>query len=55
MNTPHLLPGSPCPPCGAPISKGSTTVYVNGQQCGRIGDPTCTAVAMGSANTFAGG
>jgi hypothetical protein len=30
-------------------------VYVNGKQCGRVGDPTCTAVAAGSPNVFAGG
>ena len=53
-NTGHLLPGTPCPPHAAPISSGSSTVYVNGVQAGRIGDPTCTSVAAGSSNVFAG-
>ena len=54
-NTTHLLP---CPPicCGhaAPIVTGSSIVFVNSVGCGRIGDPTCTAVAAGSGNVFAG-
>lgn len=54
-NTGHLLPGSPCPGHAAPISAGSGSVYVNRKQCGRVGDPTCTAVAGGSGNVFAGG
>ena len=54
-NTGHLLPGNPCPSHAAPISSGSSTVYVNGVQAGRIGDPTCTSVAAGSSNVFAGG
>ena len=54
-NTGHLLPGTPCPSHAAPISSGSSTVYVNGVQAGRIGDPTCTSVAAGSSNVFAGG
>ena len=54
-NTGHLLPGTPCPSHAAPISSGSSTVYVNGVQAGRIGDPTCTSVAAGSPNVFAGG
>jgi uncharacterized Zn-binding protein involved in type VI secretion len=35
---------------------GSTTVFVNGKGIGRVGDAIsgCTAVAAGSANTFAG-
>ena len=55
VNTGHKLPGVPCPSHAAPISSGSSTVFVNGQQCGRIGDPTCTSVAGGSPNVFAGG
>ena len=54
-NTGHLLPGTPCPGHAAPISSGSSTVIVNGVQAGRIGDPTCTSVAAGSSNVFAGG
>ncbi len=57
INTVHLLPGSPCPPHTAPITKGSSTVFVNNRGCGRIGDgiTACTAVAAGSPNVFAGG
>jgi uncharacterized Zn-binding protein involved in type VI secretion len=54
-NTVHLLPGTPCPPHAAPISSGSSTVKVNGADCGRVGDGTCTSVAAGSSNVFAGG
>lgn len=54
-NTPHLLPGNPCPTHAAAISKGSSTVFINARGCGRVGDATCTAVAAGSHNTFAGG
>jgi len=54
-NTGHLLPGAPCPGHAAPISSGSSSVYVNGKQAGRVGDPTCTSVAAGSSNVFAGG
>ena len=56
-NTGHLLPGSPCPSHAAPISTGSTTVFINGKGCGRIGDgiTACTSVAEGSSNVFAGG
>ena len=54
-NTGHLLPGgSTCPGHAAPIATGSTTVFVNGKGCGRVGDATCTAVAEGSSNVFAG-
>ena len=56
-NTGHLLPGSPCPGHAAPITTGSTTVFVNGKGAGRIGDgiTSCTSVAAGSSNVFAGG
>ena len=56
VNTPHLLPGDPCPVHVAPISSGSSTVIVNGRGAGRIFDSLsgCTAVASGSANVFAG-
>ena len=56
-NTSHLLPGVPiCPSHAAPIATGSTTVFINGKGCGRIGDAItgCTSVATGSSNTFAG-
>ena len=57
VNTVHLLPGAPCPPHSAPIASGSSTVFVNGKGCGRVGDGIsgCTSVAAGSSNVFAGG
>jgi len=57
VNTGHLLPGVPCPSHQAPIAVGSTTVFINGKGCGRIGDAIsgCTSVAEGSPNVFAGG
>ena len=54
-NTGHLLPGVPCPSHSAPIGSGSGSVFVNGKGSGRIGDATCTSVAAGSPNVFAGG
>jgi uncharacterized Zn-binding protein involved in type VI secretion len=56
INTPHLLPGNPCPVHVAPIAVGSPTVKVNGRGAGRIGDAIagCTAVAEGSPNVWAG-
>jgi len=56
VNTPHLLPGNPCPTHVAPIAIGSRTVFVNGKGGGRVGDKiaTCTAVAVGSHDVFAG-
>lgn len=56
LNTPHLLQGNPCPGHAAPITVGSTTVFVNGRGAGRIGDAitACTQVAAGSPNVFAG-
>ena len=55
-NTVHLKPGIPCPKHAAPIAIGSTTVFINGQGCGRVGDAIsgCTSVASGSENVFAG-
>ncbi len=46
-----------CPPHGGALASGSASVYVNGQQIGRIGDPvSCgSRVAGGSGNVFAGG
>lgn len=57
VNTSHLLPGAPCPSHAAPIAVGSTTVFINGLGCGRIGDAIsgCTSVAAGSGDCFAGG
>lgn len=59
INTPHLLPCG-CPPCccihNAPIAVGSPTVYINGRQAGRLGDPIagCTLVGQGSPNVLIG-
>lgn len=56
INTPHLLPGTPCPTHSAPIAIGSRMVFVNGKGAGRVGDKliTCTAVAVGSFDVLAG-
>ena len=56
-NTTHLVPPFPCGPHTAPISVGSTTVFINGKGAGRVGDAItgCTSVAGGSPNVFAGG
>ena len=56
-NTVHLLPGAPCPAHAAPITIGSTSVFVNTRGAGRIGDAitSCTSVAAGSHHVFAGG
>ncbi len=56
-NTPHLLPGDPCPIHAAPIATGSRTVLINGRGAGRVGDGIsgCTSVAAGSDNVFIGG
>lgn len=58
-NTSHLRFNFPTPPVCVPhavaIQVGSTSVFVNGMGAGRVGDATCTAVAQGSTNVFAGG
>lgn len=56
-NTVHVLPAVPCIPHAAPITVGSTTVFINNMGCGRVGDAItgCTSVAAGSPNVFAGG
>ena len=56
VNTPHLLPGDPCPTHSAAIAVGSKTVFINGRGAGRIGDAiaSCTSVAEGSEDVFAG-
>lgn len=56
VNTVHLLPGSPCPAHNAPITSGSSKVFINGKGAGRVGDAIsgCTSVAQGSSNVFAG-
>ena len=56
VNHPHEVPPAPCPLHQKPITTGSTTVFINGKGCGRIGDgiTDCTSVASGSVNTFAG-
>ena len=56
VNTLHLRPGVPCPSHTASITTGSTTVFVNTKGAGRVGDAitSCTSVAAGSPNVFAG-
>jgi len=56
VNTPHLLPGEPCPTHTAPIAVGSCSVFVNGRGAGRVGDAisACTSVAAGSPDVFCG-
>ncbi|MEN9542125.1 MAG: Prochlorococcus phage [Cyanobacteriota bacterium] len=56
VNTPHLLPGDPCPTHAAPIAIGSRTVLVNGKGAGRVGDKIagCTSCAVGSHDVMAG-
>lgn len=49
---------NPVPEChGGSLASGSSTVYANSRQLGRIGDPVdCGSfVASGSSNVFAGG
>jgi uncharacterized Zn-binding protein involved in type VI secretion len=49
---------NPVPIChGGNLATGSSTVFVEGKQIGRIGDPVdCgSSVASGSGNVFAGG
>ena len=57
VNTSHLLPAPICPSHTAPITIGSTTVFINGKGAGRVGDALsgCTSVAQGSPNVFCGG
>lgn len=48
----------PNPSChDSTLASGSGTVFVNGKQCGRIGDPVAcgSTIAAGSGNVFAGG
>ena len=42
---------------GSVLAVGSSTVYINGKQAGRIGDPVACGgnVATGSPNVFIGG
>ena len=58
-NTSHSTPGKVCLPHAKPIEKGSSSVFVdNGSRgIGRVGDgiSSCTSVAQGSPNVFAGG
>jgi len=48
----------PTPVChDSTLASGSATVFVNGVQLGRIGDPVAcgSTVVVGSGNVFAGG
>jgi len=51
----HCCPNNGCH--GGILVAGSSSVYINGRQTGRIGDPvSCgSSAAMGSPNVFAGG
>ena len=57
MNTPHLKP-CPCPVCccvhTASLKATTKSVFCEAIKIGRVGDPTCTAVAQGSPNVFSG-
>jgi uncharacterized Zn-binding protein involved in type VI secretion len=58
VNTIHTLPGGrTCQTHNTGITLGSGSVKVNGKGCGRVGDSlsSCTSVAAGSGNVFAGG
>ena len=52
----HIYYLVPCPAHVAAITTGSSTVFVNGKGCGRVGDAitACTSVAAGSKDVFAG-
>ena len=52
----HTCPSIPETHASA-LAAGSSTVYVNGKQIGRIGDPVAcgSVVASGSGDVFAGG
>ena len=57
-NVPHLLPfGNTCVIHAAPISIGSTSVFINGRPAGIIGDGIlgCTVVAEGNPSVLTGG
>ena len=63
LGQPHIVTASgpqhpSCTQRQDPIAIGSTTVFVNGKGCGRIGDKIGgfgTTVSEGSQNVFAGG
>jgi len=56
VNTSHDYPPIVCLSHAQPITTGSTSVFVNGKGCGRVGDAitSCTSVAAGSVDVFAG-
>lgn len=51
----HCCPGAGCHT--SVLAEGSSSVFVNGKQAGRIGDPVAcgSAIAQGSPNVFIGG
>lgn len=53
---PHTCPSIPETHASV-LASGSSTVYANGKQLGRIGDPVAcgSTVAAGSGDVFAGG
>ena len=56
-NTPHNYTPTCIPIHAMPIATGSKSVFINGKGAGRIGDSitSCTAVAEGSPDVYAGG
>ena len=55
LNTLHLFPVGPfCFDHAVPILSASNSVFAQGAGCGRIFDPTCTAVAQGLPTVFVG-
>lgn len=50
----HCCPDNGCHT--STLQAGSSTVYINNKQCGRIGDPVVcgSTVAQGSSTVFAG-
>jgi len=49
-------PGPGCPPHAPTLSTYSSTVFINGKGCGRLGDEySAHIITSGSGNVFAGG
>ena len=56
VSAPHLRPGRPCPTHVAAITRGSSSVFINGRPAATVGSSLagCTAVATGSADVIIG-
>jgi uncharacterized Zn-binding protein involved in type VI secretion len=54
--SPHTCPSIPETHASS-LAAGSSTVFINGKQAGRIGDPVAcgSSVATGSSSVFVGG